>query len=105
MGCAATLAKALLPSGSWPELLQLLAAAASSAAREARELGQLLDTLCAGGEGGVCKLPSKLQAVHPLANPSAASVLYLDCGNTLVIQSQPYCVAWKKMREGAYRKI
>jgi hypothetical protein len=70
-----------------------------------RELGQLLDTLCAGGEGGVCKLPSKLQAVHPLANPSAASVLYLDCGNTLVIQSQPYCVAWKKMREGAYRKI
>ena len=70
-----------------------------------RELGLLLDTLCAGGEGGVSELGSKLQAVHPLVNPSTAAVLYLDCGNTLVIQSQPYCVAWKKMREGAYRKI
>ena len=71
-----------------------------------RELGLLLDTLCAGGEGSVSGvLPSKLQAVHPLVNPSAAGVLYLDSGNTLVIPSQPYCVAWKKMREGAYGKI
>ena len=71
-----------------------------------RELGLLLDTLCAGGEGGLNELSSKLhQAVHPLSNPSAAAALYLDSGSTLVIQSQPYCVAWKKLREGSYRKI
>jgi hypothetical protein len=67
-----------------------------------RELGLLLDKLCAGGEVSLSNLSTQLQDLY-LASPSADSVLYLKSGDSLEIQSQSYCVAWRELRKGDYK--
>ena len=69
-----------------------------------RELGLLLDKLCAAEGGGsvhLCELPKLLKSMT-LASTSSGTV-YLN-GNCVEIQSQPCCVAWREMRMGYFRE-
>jgi hypothetical protein len=70
-----------------------------TAAKE--ELGLILDKLCAGGEVYQSELSGQLALL--LASPFADTVLYLNSGGCLEIQSQSYCVAWRQMRESNHR--
>ena len=66
-----------------------------------RELTALLDKLCSGGQSCAVRqsgLSRQLRA-GPLASSAAAAVLHLGSGDMLEVQSQPYIVAWKKMRQ------
>jgi hypothetical protein len=65
-------------------------------AQAQQTLVALMDRLCAGEQDvSIKNLPKHLRKLPG----SCKAVLYLASGNTLQIQSQPYCVAWAKKRK------